>query len=388
MNESNKAPEPDSPSGAHAAWAARVEATADVVSALGESVVVDHRVESGHTLKADYDCIKERVGLHPCLDVDEVIVGGRDRLGFLQGLLTQDVAGLETGDGVYAGLLTVKGKMQTDMRIAARSDDLLVQLPAGNGTHLVETLDKYLFRDKVQLNDASGARVATLVIGPRAPAALATLDLESPSPPHGWSAGRVAGAAVDLVAYDGAGRAQPAVLVSCELSDYSDVLPALHDAVRASDGAVVGHGALEQVRIEAGVPRFGVDIDTSTIPLEAPLEHMISFDKGCYLGQEIIARVDARGAVNKHLVGFVLHDVDPAAPPAAGTGLVAPEGTSKAGRTIGRLTSVGTSPSSGRVLALGLVRRGFESPGTRVELDTPTDASAEVSELPFEEDGR
>lgn len=334
-----------------------------------------------------YAMLRDAVAVVPMLERDSLVVGGPDRLRFLQGLLTQDVSALTPGHGCYAGLLTPKGKLVTDARIAARADDLLFDLPWRHGEGSHAQLDRYLFRDKVTLSDTSTGRVCFLLAGPALEAMVtATLGLSLPAQAYGWRGARVALADVDLVASDWTGPV-PSLAVWCGLDHARTVLAVLVEAARGHDGGLVGTDALEQLRLEAGVPRFGQDLDDETIPLEAArISHMLSFTKGCYVGQEIIARVDARGAVNRHLVGLVLEGAPAdAPPPPQGALLLGSAESGSPGKELGRLTTVGRSPRSGRTLALGWVRRDFHTPGTVVDVAGSEGLRAMVTETPFEE---
>jgi folate-binding protein YgfZ len=153
---------------------------------------------------------------------------------------------------------------------------------------------------------------------------------------------------------------------------------ALEAALFASGVVKLERDAAEALRIEAGVPRFGADLDEETIPLEAGIEaRAISFTKGCYVGQEVIIRVLHRGhgRVARKLVGLLFDAGDP---PAAGSAVHAAE------REIGRITSSATSPAMGRAIALAYVHRDFLAPGTNV---TVNGAHAVVHELPFVQRG-
>jgi folate-binding protein YgfZ len=143
----------------------------------------------------------------------------------------------------------------------------------------------------------------------------------------------------------------------------------------AASGAVaVGREPYDVLRIESGVPWHGRDVTAETLALEAPYEDAISFRKGCYLGQEVMERVTARGHVNRRLVGLT---VDAASPPAAGTALFA------ADREVGRITSAAWSWRLGTVVALGYVRRAHSEPGTRLAIGDAHGAGATVRALPL-----
>jgi folate-binding protein YgfZ len=149
----------------------------------------------------------------------------------------------------------------------------------------------------------------------------------------------------------------------------------LWERVRAAGARPVGREAWDVLRLEAGKVRYGVDVDASTLLLEAPLDGAYSLNKGCYLGQEVVARITYRGHVNRKLVGFRFDD---ARTPRPGARLTV------AGKEVGRITSAAVSPALRKALALGFVRREHGEPGTRVEADgADGPLTAEVAALPF-----
>ena len=140
-------------------------------------------------------------------------------------------------------------------------------------------------------------------------------------------------------------------------------------------GRAVGLQALETLRIESGKPRFGVDMTEATIPVEANLLEAISYTKGCYIGQEVIARIDARGHVNRQLAGLLLGEAEL---PEAGSKLFSPD------REVGWITSTAWSPAMAQAIALAYVRRGFLEPGTALQVRTDGGyIPATVAALPF-----
>jgi len=155
----------------------------------------------------------------------------------------------------------------------------------------------------------------------------------------------------------------------------TDGLDRLWERLGESGARPVGRAAWEVLRVEAGVVRYGVDVDATTILLEAPVPESYSLSKGCYLGQEVIARITYRGHVNRKIVGFRF--AGPRVPPAGAPVLVE-------GKEVGRITSAVLSPAVGIALALGFLRREHHEPGTRVEVqDGGESLSAEVATLPF-----
>jgi folate-binding protein YgfZ len=277
-------------------------------------------------------------------------VTGPDRLVWLQGLLTNDVASLPVGGVCDAAYLTPQGRMITDARVFNRVDRTFLDVPASLAASLRARLESLLFSEDAHVSDLSNE--------------MAIIDLHGPQAPG------IAGP--PLVRDDAFGVPGFSGLVS-------------NDEVEELVRALVSQGALETsvdtlevVRVEAGRPRFLVDMDEHTIPLEAGLERTaISFTKGCYVGQEVIVRVTHRGGgrVAKKLVGLRINRAEL---PESGDLI------SSAGRQVGRITSAVWSPTLSTGLALGYVHRDFVEPGTGVEIQGSKGAlSATVAALPF-----
>lgn len=300
---------------------------------------------------------------------------GRDPVRMLNGLVTNDLAGAPENQGVYAAMLTPKGKMVAELRLFRLAErEVLFDTAAGAQEDLTATLRKYVPPLFARMAPAEMAVLG--VYGPGARAAIsAALGAEPPEeqPPEGWVAARAAGDEED----------GPTLVVRTPYAGvpgYDVLLPATGaaDTFRAltAAGAVpAGHATLEVLRIEAGTPRWGAELTGDVIPLEAGLrERAISEGKGCYTGQEVIIRILHRGHVNWRLRGLLLGEAP--APP-AGTQLTRP-GEEKA---VARVTSACSSPALGQTVALGYARRELEA-GAPLEL--PDGGHAELVELPFD----
>lgn len=274
---------------------------------------------------------------------------GEDRVGFLQGMLTNDVAVFRPGDGGAALLLTIQGRVTADLRVAALEDVLLLDVDARARDALVRALEKLIIADDVVLEEP-GEPVALIgVEGPGAgPLVAGASELEA------WQhrASSIAGVGVRVQ------RASevrgPGLVVHVPASGAARVW----DALVAAGARPCGMEALEGRRVEVGVPRIGLDMDGSTLALEVPVDEAISQTKGCYLGQEVVARGTARGHVNRRLVGLRLEG--PVPPP--GAPLV------REGREVGRLTSVARAFGTEGHAALGFVRREHWEPGTELRV--------------------
>ena len=298
-----------------------------------------------------YRALTEAAGVVKRGDRGVLVVTGSDRLTWLQGLVTNDVAALPIGGICDAAYLTPQGRMISDMRVVNEVERTLLDVPATLAESLHSRLDGLLFSEDAQIVDASTSITIFDVHGPRAPEAVAG----------------------EAVVRDDA----------FELPGFSAFVPAAEAS--AFLARVCERGAvpttletLDVLRVEAGRPAFLIDMDEHTIPLEAGLERRaISFTKGCYVGQEVIVRVTHRGGgrVAKKLVGL-----------RCGTGELPKSGDHivAGGREIGRITSAVRSPALSINLALGFVHRDFTDPGTAVTIASSSGSvTAEVSSLPF-----
>ncbi len=311
-------------------------------------------------LVAEHRALIRECGLIDRSERGKLALTGSECNAFLAGQVTNDIVGLEAGRGCYAAFLTHKGKMLGDLRVLAVGEpaaELLLDTERATLQALFDLVRRFKIGYDVELHKRTVQRGLLSLIGPRARAIAGAQDLAEEE--HAHRAGAIAGHAVRLIVTDGG------IDVLCDADDT--------DAVRAAleqDGATpVSEAATEIVRVERGRPRYGFDLDDTTIPQEAGLNaRAVSFTKGCYVGQETVARLFYRGKPNRHLRGLRLSEPAP-----VGTELQLGE------RVVGRLTSSVVSPTDGPI-ALALVRR--EAPvGETVAL--AGGASAEVVELPF-----
>jgi tRNA-modifying protein YgfZ len=291
---------------------------------------------------SDYELVTESAGVVDHSDRAKFLVRGSEAADFLQGQVSNDVEALEAGTGCYATILNHKGKLRTDLR-ALRGDDWFWLDTERIGHAVLEHMlrTKSLGRD-VQYEDVTESRALLSVVGP---ASRERLDAAPPEPEHSFVSGEHGIYVSTLLGVD----------VICEPGTKVGVEP-------------VAEEAADCLRIEAGRPRLGYDMDADTMPQEAGInERAVSFTKGCYVGQETVARLHYRGKPNRHLRGLRLSE-----PAERGTEILLGE------KVVGRLASTCVSPRLGPI-ALALVRREAE-PGATVRVG---DAEAEVVELPF-----
>jgi folate-binding protein YgfZ len=318
--------------------------------------------------EAEYQAARQAVALHDASYREALRITGEDRTSFLHGMVTQDVKGLAPGTAAYTALITVKGAMVADARLLKREADLVLDVEPGHGAKVKEFLEKFLISEDAELHEATGELAILRLLGPRT-AGLLEAALGGPSAPLPQDATR----AVTLAG-------QPVLLVGNTALEPHGVdlvvprggLEAVWRALTGAGAKPLGFHALEQLRVEAGVPRYGQDMVDTTIPLEANLTHAISYQKGCYIGQEVIARATFRGHMNRKLSGLLLGETE-AAP---GTEL------KKDGKKVGWLTTVVRSPRKGQRVALGYVHRDHLEPGTVLTLGEGP-AEATVAALPL-----
>jgi aminomethyltransferase len=320
---------------------------------------------------SEYAAVRHGVGLVDRRAWGVLEAQGRDRATFLNALLSNDVKSLAPGQGCAAALLDVHGKVQVVLLVWVLDDRILLVTPPGSAATTLEALDRYLFSEKVELRDAGADWALFMLAGPQAPARVEALTGAAPAA-AAWSsvASSLDGVGVRLVR-GGGETGEPEVWIAAPAGEGERVWKALAGA----GTPVVGADALETLRIEAGTPRFPVDIGPAVLLPEVPFETLVSYTKGCYPGQEVVVRIRDRGHVNRHLRGLVL---DGDTVPPAGSEVVTDEAA------IGAVTSATRSPGLGRPIALAMVRRQHAEPGTAVGVRVGNRVvPATVRALPF-----
>lgn len=293
-------------------------------------------------------------------------VAGSDRARWLDGMLTNAVADLAP-DGERSGCralaLTRQGRIVADPHVLARADAFLLELDAAAIPALALHLDAFLVADDVALRDATADWVRFAVEGPTAAASWAEAGLPIPTP-DGVARATLADIDVLAAGYSLSGLGGVQVLAPAASAD------AAWEALATVAAAEAGGDALELARIEQGIPRLGAELGTDVLPVEARLEAAISETKGCYTGQEVVARMRSRDRVSHLLVGFRFESGEPLP---VGTELEAE------GRRGGEVTSSVRSDRFGPI-GLGFVTRALAEPGTPL---AAADRTVRVAALPF-----
>jgi tRNA-modifying protein YgfZ len=310
------------------------------------------------TLAAGYRALTEGCGVVDRSERGKLALSGPDAKAFLHGQVSNDIEGLEAGRGCYAALLTHKGKMLGDLRVLDLGDELLLDTERIALQELFNMIRRYKLGSDVELHKRTLELGLLSLIGPDARRVAGARALGTAE--HDNVRAQIGGVPVVLVATD------TGVDVFCAAGDTAAVRAALESA-----GAMpVDEAAAEIVRVERGRPRYGIELDDSVIPQEAGLnERAVSFTKGCYVGQETVARLFYRGKPNRHLRGLRL-----SAPAATGDALRRGE------KEVGRVGTVVVSPAFGPI-ALAIVRREA-APGDTLAVGEGA-VTAEVVELPF-----
>jgi folate-binding protein YgfZ len=315
-----------------------------VVSTATDILAAEHRILTGGCGLVD------RAGR------GRLALTGPDAKTFLQGQVSNDVEALEPGTGCYAAFLTPKGKMLGDLRVLDLGDELLLSCERVALQDLFNMIRRYKLGSDVELHKRTLEMGELSLIGPDARRVAAASELGEAE--HDNARSEIGGHPVVLVATD----------VGIDVFCPAERTEGVRGALLAAGAVEVGEAAAEIVRVERGRPRYGTDLDDSVIPQEAGLnERAVSFTKGCYVGQETVARLYYRGKPNRHLRGLRL-----SAPVEPGTPLRLGE------KQVGRVGSAVVSPVHGPI-ALALVRREA-APGDTL---TAGEASAAVVELPF-----
>ncbi|MBX3210294.1 MAG: folate-binding protein YgfZ [Labilithrix sp.] len=274
-----------------------------------------------------------------------ILVTGKDRTSWLNGLVTCDLAKLGAADGAYGLIVEKKGRIQTDFfAVPGRSRDgageaIALGVPRDLGQAILETLDHYLIMEDAELERVDLA--FWFLLGPKA----AAIASELPAPYAG---------ALALFGLEGAVVAAPS-------ADAEALAGRIAERVTEAGGIVTDEATWDAVRIERGVPRFGVEVDATLYPQEASLEKLaVSFDKGCYLGQEVVYMLENRGHVKRKLVAL---EADGDAPLGKGDPVTTPEGA-----LVGDVKSSVVGPAAGKPVAIAMVKWAQTKPGTELRV--------------------
>ncbi len=312
------------------------------------------------SMEAEYQSLRTGAGLIDYSTQALIEVRGSDRVRFLDNLLTNDIQQLLPGSGCQAALLTPTGKLISDLIVFADEDVLWLLCEATRSPLITQTLDHYVFSEQVSLANHERAYAVLAIQGPRTMEVLTQCLGEVMPFPHSidhtlfpWQ-----GNALRFIRHSLIGGV--GVLCLCPADRVWELWEWWRTTGMAFGLGLVGWNALNTARIEAGIPWFGLDMDESNLLPETDLTSLLSSDsKGCYPGQEIVARLLTYGSVSKKLVGLLIE-----------TNQVPETGDviTHAGKDVGRVTSACFSFTLNQPVALGYVKRGTYERGIRVQI--------------------
>ncbi len=340
----------------------------------GEEVVLHY----GDTLR-EHAALRESAGVLDLSFRGRLCVVGADRARFLHGQVTNNIKDLKPGLGCYAAITTNKGKLQSDLNVHCLADELLLDFEPGLAAKIAERLEKFVVADDAQVVDVTPHYGLLSVQGPQAAEIVAALVIFPALPGKSFQSVKVSDATLGDIYLVNLPRTGAAGFdLFGPVAAMGAVADKLIAAAKQSGGRACGWAALELARIEAGIPRFGADMDETNLPQEAGIEsRAVSFTKGCYIGQETINRIRTIGQVSRALRGLRLPEALPALP-ARGEKLL------HQGKEVGHITSAAVSPVLSANIALGYVRKECNAVGTELTLRNESgEWSVQVVALPF-----
>ena len=322
--------------------------------------------------KTEIESLQTGCGLFDRQGVELFEMQGEDRHRFLNAYVTCDVKELASGRGTYGFITSAKGRILADLKVLATEDRFFLEFPPGIGEEVVAHLTKYIIVDRVEI-EHRGDLLPWTLLGPETPATLKGLGEEFTEELAVYESRTLPVGGVEVLWVRDVDLGVPSHTLWVPVSEAE----AFGRELLASSKAPVpvGHQALEHLRVTAGHPLFGQDFDGENFPKETGLEEQaVSYTKGCYLGQEVVARIHYRGGVNKSLRGLRFQQPD--------AEVSVPRAVLVEGREAGQMTSVASMGAEG--LGLGILHKRAES-GALVEVDGI--GEAQVVDLPFPVEG-
>ncbi|MEW6730180.1 MAG: aminomethyltransferase family protein [Acidobacteriota bacterium] len=322
----------------------------------------------------EYQAVRSGVGIIDLSHRGRIEITGKNRIQFLQGLVSNDIKTLKTGTGVIAAFLNVSGRVLADCFIYAVNDSFLIDTAAPTRERIYQSLAKFSPAGEFNVNDVTETTAFFSLQGPHSIKLLASLGARAVYNLNELEFAEIELAGKQLIALRNSRTGEEGfdLFVTCEQA------VAVYEALLAGGAQPVGLSAFDLLRLEAGIPEYGIDIDETVIALEAGLERAISFTKGCYLGQETIAKIHYRGhdQTAKKLAGLVIEGES--APP------IGAKIYNKDGKEIGHITSAARSPVVGKPIALAYLKRDNFTPGQEHTVEIADQrVIAKVTALPF-----
>ncbi len=334
----------------------------------------------------EYAAVRERgAGAIDLSSRGRIFVGGSEAVQFLNGLITNDMKSLAEGTWMPAAFPNVQGRLVASVRVVRLKDEttdenvcplFLIDTEAVTHERVLKTIERFTLAGDFRVSDITSETALISVQGKNAVDVVqSVLGAEAVGQPANgvtnisWRQPQVTGDVTVI-------RASHTAEDGFDLVVKADQAGSLWSALQDAAARPVGYDAFDILRIEAGLPRYGVDMDDTNVVTETALDDAVSYTKGCYVGQEIIARIKYRGHVAKKLAGLVF---DQAVKVEANSTIKSTDD-----KDIGRVTSVTYSPHLGRTIALGYLKYDYLAVGTNVKIDSGVEEfQAEVMKLPF-----
>lgn len=291
----------------------------------------------------EYSHLRNDVALRDVSFFAKVKITGKDAQSFLHRMVSNDIKSLTPGKGTYALFLDIKGHIQGDFKIYAFADHLLMVLQHYVCERVVKGLDRYIISEQITFTDVTNELAMFQILGPKAEEFLTSKGIDLPLHIYEVQATHAMNADIHVIRL-GAGFA-----LLARAGEAEGILNGL-------DVAPVGMRAFEIYRIEQGLSLLGKDVEEANFPQEGRMEAALNFQKGCYLGQEVMARIDAQGHVNRFLMGII-----------SDTPLQPGEKLFNGEKEIGKITSTAHSPLFQKTVALGYVRRELAAEGQAIQ---------------------
>ena len=308
--------------------------------------------------QAEFAALRARCGVYDLGYRAKVSLTGGDRVRWLNGMVTNNIRDLEVGQGVYAFLLNPQGHILGDLYAHNRGDSIVVDTDRNQVEKILATFDHYIIMDDVEVKNLSESVTTLGISGPRSREVLEAAGIAIPETKPLQMVEARCTCECKCVQCTAVRGDDPAV-ESYELWLAPGEVSKTWDALVAHGAVPIGSEALEMHRVVSGIPLFGVDIRERDLPQETEQARALNFNKGCYIGQEIVERIRSRGAVHRKFSGFV---ADADQPIASGMKILSGE------KEVGEVTSVASlrAPNPEKTVALGYIRREIGTPGREV----------------------
>ena len=322
-----------------------------------EGATLDHEmVPLRYTgIDEEYWSVRRSAGIADLSHMGRLSIEGKDRAAFLNGLLSNDISKAKEGTGIHSVLLNTKARVLADLYLHHETDRIVMDTGEKPSGQVKQILDQFIITEDVRIEDLNEKTVLLSVQGPESKQILKEMfkmNVEDLGPLQNRNLGPSL-----IIARDRTGQGGYDILVPSDEAEsvwQSFLLNGKHNLLP------VGIEALEILRLEAGLPKYGVDVDENTIVLEAGYQDAISFTKGCYMGQEVVARATHIGRVNRRLVQFYVEAKEGLS---SGAKILTNDGP------VGLVTSAAFSPGLGKVVALGYVGKDYASVGKELMVE-------------------